>query len=67
MRITRELIEDQAATITVLKTRGESRLTRMFSLIQLADWTSFYLAIINGVDPSPVPKIDLFKSKLSEE
>ncbi|MFH5831712.1 bifunctional phosphoglucose/phosphomannose isomerase [Halalkalibaculum sp. DA384] len=66
MNITRELIEDQADSIIILKTRGESRLTRMFSLIQLADWTSFYLAIINGVDPSPVAKIDLFKSKLAE-
>lgn len=67
MRITKELIEDQATTITILRTRGKSRLTRMFSLVQLADWTSFYLAVINGVDPSPVPKIDLFKSKLAEE
>ncbi len=67
MRIARELIEDQADSIIVLNTRGNSRLTRMFSLIQLADWTTFYLAIINGIDPSPVTKIDLFKSKLAEE
>ncbi|MDR8394059.1 bifunctional phosphoglucose/phosphomannose isomerase [Aliifodinibius sp. S!AR15-10] len=67
MRITRELIEDQADSIITLNTSGKSRLTRMFSLIQLADWTSFYLAIINGVDPSPVAKIDLFKSKLAEQ
>ena len=67
MNITRELIRDHAESISILKTRGESRLTRMFSLIQLADWTSFYLAIINGVDPSQVAKIDLFKSKLAEQ
>lgn len=67
MNITRELIEDQADSIFILKSRGNSRLTRMFSLIQLADWTSFYLAVINGIDPSPVAKIDLFKSKLAEQ
>lgn len=66
MRIVKDLIEDQVATIHVLSTRGESRLTRLFSLIQMADWTSFYLAIINRVDPTPVAKIDLLKSRLAE-
>lgn len=66
MEIVNELIKDQTASIHVLNTRGNSRLTRMFSLIQLADWTSFYLAILNSTDPTPVAKIDLLKSKLAE-
>lgn len=67
MRIVKDLIEDQVASIHVLSTRGESRLTRLFSLIQMADWTSFYLAIINRVDPTPIAKIDLLKSRLAED
>lgn len=67
MRIVKDLIEDQVATIHVLSTRGNSRLARLFSLIQMADWTSFYLAIINKVDPTPIAKIDLLKSRLAEE
>ena len=67
MRIVRDLVEDQTASIHALSTRGESRLTRLFSLIQLADWTSFYLAILNEVDPTPIAKIDLLKSRLAEE
>lgn len=67
MEIVRDLIKDQASTVHVLRTRGESRLCRMFSLIQLADWTSFYLAILSGVDPTPIAKIDLLKSRLAEE
>lgn len=66
MQIVEELISDQVSTIDVLSTRGKSRLTRMFSLIQLADWTSFYLAMLNGVDPTPIAKIDLLKRRLSE-
>lgn len=67
MRIVKDLVEDQAASIHVLSTRGESRLTRLFSLIQMADWTSFYLAMLNEVDPTPIAKIDLLKSRLAEE
>ncbi len=66
MDITEELIGDHAASVHVLNTRGEHDLTRMFSLIQLGDWVSFYLAILNEADPTPVAKIDLLKSKLAE-
>ncbi|MGD8428167.1 MAG: bifunctional phosphoglucose/phosphomannose isomerase [Balneolaceae bacterium] len=66
MEIVEELIEDQVSSLHVLRTRGENRLTRLFSLIQLADWTSFYLAVLDEVDPTPVAKIDLLKSKLAE-
>lgn len=67
MRIVKDLVEDQAATLNVFSTRGESRLTRMFSLIQMADWTSFYLAMLNEVDPTPIARIDLLKSRLAEQ
>ncbi|HEX6983257.1 MAG TPA: bifunctional phosphoglucose/phosphomannose isomerase [Balneolaceae bacterium] len=66
MEVVQELISDQTASMHMLKTRGESRLARMFSLIQLADWTSFYLAMLNEIDPTPIAKIDLLKSKLAE-
>jgi len=66
MEIVRELINDQVASLHILKTRGDSRLTRLFSLVQFADWTSYYLALLDEIDPSPVAKIDLLKSKLAE-
>lgn len=66
MDIVGDLISDQVESINVFSSRGSSRLTRMFSLIQLADWTSFYLAILNRVDPTPIVKIDLLKKRLSE-
>lgn len=65
MEIVEELVEDQTASLHILKTRGQTRLARMFSLIQLADWTSFYLAVVSNVDPTPITKIDLLKSKLA--
>lgn len=66
MSITKELVEDQVVSINVLKTEGDSRLTRMFSLVQLADWTSFYLALLIHTDPTPVTRIDLLKSRLAQ-
>ncbi len=67
MEITRDLISEHAAGLHILVTQGESRMTRLFSLVQFADWTSIYLAYLNNVDPTPVAKIDLLKSKLADE
>ena len=46
-------------------TRGASRLARLFSLVQLGDYVSFYLALLYGVDPTPVRAIQDFKAKLA--
>lgn len=39
-------------------------LMRIFDLIYLGDWTSFYLAILNNTDPTPIPIITKLKSNL---
>ena len=38
----------------------------MFSVIQWGDFVSFYLAMLNGVDPTPIAVIDHLKSELAE-
>ncbi len=45
--------------------RGASRLARLFSLVQLGDYASFYLALLYGVDPTPVDAIEAFKARLA--
>lgn len=66
MEIVKELVIDQALSVIEIESYGNSRLARIFSLIQLGDWVSMYLAILNEVDPTPIAKIDLLKSKLAE-
>ena len=53
-------------SITVIESQGSSKLARMFSLIQLADWVSLYLAILNGVNPTTIKNIDFMKGRLAE-
>jgi glucose/mannose-6-phosphate isomerase len=43
---------------------GSTKLDRLFSLIALADWTSYYLALLSGVNPTPIPAIEAFKKAL---
>ena len=67
MEIVRGIIEKLKVEVIEEESSGENLLSRMFSLIQLGDFTSFYLAILNEEDPSPVKVIDFLKSELAKE
>jgi len=60
-----EVMDELGVESIIIESVGESLLARMFSLIQLGDWASYYLAILNEVDPLPVKIIDRLKSELS--
>jgi glucose/mannose-6-phosphate isomerase len=45
--------------------KGDGALAGMFSLLYLGDWVSYYLALLNGVDPTLVARIDRLKDALS--
>jgi len=64
--ITRKIIENNVADIIACPTKGQSKLARMFSLIYLGDLVSYYLALLNGVDPSPVNCIENLKKELAK-
>jgi glucose/mannose-6-phosphate isomerase len=66
MNIMKTIISEYAAEIIEVESEGNSLLARMFSLIYLGDWVSFYLAILNGVDPTPVKVIDYLKNELGK-
>ena len=66
MEIMKGIVDEYADSVTDVTSEGTSLLARIFSLIYLGDWTSFYLAILNGVDPTPVKVIDFLKNELAK-
>lgn len=66
MDITKSIINDHTSHITEVWSEGNSLLARIFSLVYLGDWVSYYLAILHGYDPSPVEVIDQLKNKLAK-
>lgn len=66
MDITKQIIAEHTLRIEEVWSEGTSLLTRMFSLVYLGDWMSFYLAVLNGQDPTPVQVIDHLKSELAK-
>jgi len=64
--VTRELLLRERVMTRTLEGRGESRLAHMLSLIHFGDYVSFYLAMLNEADPTPVETIAFLKQRLAE-
>jgi glucose/mannose-6-phosphate isomerase len=65
IELTAGLIESQSAGTVRLESRGSTAVERVMSLVLLGDLVSIYLAVLKGVDPSPVDVIERLKDELS--
>ncbi|ROL61813.1 bifunctional phosphoglucose/phosphomannose isomerase [Bacteroidetes/Chlorobi group bacterium ChocPot_Mid] len=60
------LIETDVKQIITVQSEATSLLARMFDMIYLGDWVSYYLALLNNTDPTPIPLITKLKNYLSQ-
>jgi glucose/mannose-6-phosphate isomerase len=65
LTLTAEYARRQGAEVHEIPSGGGGRLARMATLTQWGDYVSFYLALLNGVDPTPIASIDEFKRRLA--
>lgn len=64
--ITAELLRQRGLRCADVAARGRSPLAQMLSAIHFGDYVSFYLGLLNGVDPSSVDAIRYVKGRLAE-
>lgn len=65
IELTEEILKKEGFPVLEIWSRGQTLLARIFSLIYICDFVSFYLAIMNGADPAACDRIDFIKKKLS--
>jgi glucose/mannose-6-phosphate isomerase len=63
---TKQIMKQKGLRMFEVQAQGKSVLARMLSTIIVGDFTSVYLAILNGVDPTPVKTINYLKDTLKE-
>ena len=66
IEITKKLIGASGVSLYEVWSQGKSNLAKMLSVIAVADFLSNYLAILRGVDPTPVQTIDKLKDSLKK-
>jgi len=62
--LTRMAIMLQGQNTDTILAQGESRLANMWTALHYGDYTSYYLAMAYGVDPTPVPMLNELKEKM---
>jgi glucose/mannose-6-phosphate isomerase len=65
IELTYHLVAPRAAACYRVRAIGDSPLERVLSLVLLGDLVSLYLAVLAGLDPSPVRLIEQFKISLA--
>jgi glucose/mannose-6-phosphate isomerase len=65
IELTRGLIAAEGAATFRIESVGSTATERLLSLVLLGDLVSLYLAVLRGVDPTPVAVIDRLKSALA--
>ena len=65
IQLTRGLIAAHAAETYRVESRGEHQTERLISLVLLGDLVSIYMAVLRGVDPSPIEVMERLKGELA--
>ncbi len=65
IELSRGMIEAHDAPAFRVETIGETRTERLVSLVLLGDLVSLYLAVLRGVDPTPIDLIEHLRSALN--
>lgn len=63
--ITKEVIEKNGFQSLTYQTMSSDKYCEIFEILVLGSFISFYLAMENKIDPTPIPWVDYFKKKLS--
>jgi glucose/mannose-6-phosphate isomerase len=65
MQVTQELLDGFRVHWQTAEARGSGRLAQMLSLVTLGDYVSYYLALLNGTDPTSIAPINFLKNALA--
>ena len=65
-RVVPEMLQRHGIPHRTLQGKGDSPLAQLLSMLILGDYVSYYLAVLQGVDPSPNPSIDEAKRLLAQ-
>lgn len=64
--ITKDLLEQKGYEAHAILATAETKLEQVFEMIQIGEFIAAYLPILYGIDPSPIPNVDWFKSEMAK-
>ncbi len=65
LALTDEVLEQNHLLVYNYQAAATNRLGQTLEILAFGSWLSYYLGLLNGVDPVKIPWVDLFKKKLA--
>jgi glucose/mannose-6-phosphate isomerase len=62
--LTKKVVEKNGVRAINYELTSKTKLSQAFEMLQLGSWLSYYLGILNNVDPVKIPWVDWFKEQL---
>ncbi len=62
--LTKQIVQKNKIAIISHELKSENKIAQAFELLQLGTWLSYYLGILNKVNPIKIPWVDWFKEQL---
>ena len=66
IEISKEIIKKRGVEVVEVYADGQTRLEKVFSLVLLGDWVSYYLALLYKKDPTEIENVDYIRQKMGE-
>lgn len=66
MNLTQQIVETSGIDTMTVLLRSQTKLNQVFEMITLFSFAGFYMAVLEGIDPSPIPIVDQFKDELAK-
>jgi glucose/mannose-6-phosphate isomerase len=64
--VTKRILKKEGYPVTEIVIKGTNYLTKIFSGLYIGEWTSYFLALHYGKDPTPVDLVEDFKELLHQ-
>lgn len=62
-KLTEDVVGKNGINFQRYKTKSYNKFEEVFEVLLLGSYISFYLAMLNGIDPAKIPWVDYFKNK----
>lgn len=66
LTLTRNIFMQQGINTDVIEARGEGCLAHIWTAVLFGDYTTYYLSMAYGVDPTPITIMDAFKAEMAQ-
>jgi len=66
IQLTADLLANYGILPQIVNSTARTPMEQAWEAIHMGSYTSFYLAMLHGINPAPVPNVEVFKQQLKE-